>query len=100
MAFKTGRGIPARVKDELPRATAGDVETARAVAGFAARLPCPGVRFEMNSSMGAGRKHARDFPMTLRAGLITYESCAGDFGRRLDRARDSGTGAEQNGRSR
>ena len=97
VAFETRGGILTGIKDELPRTASRNMETARAMTGFATGLPCPALRFEMNSRVSAGWKDTCDFGMALGAGLVANERRAGNFGRRLNRARHSGTRIDQDG---
>src|SRR5437016_3404619 len=74
VTLKTRSRILPRVQNELPRAAAGDMKTGSAMARFAAGLSYPGIRFEMDSSMGTRRKRAGDLSMALGAGFVADES--------------------------
>src|SRR5689334_19143543 len=100
MTSKAGGRVFSGVKNKFSRAAAGDMQTARAVTGFAPGLSDPGIGFEMDSSVRTRGKRATDFRVALSAGFIADERCSGNFRWGLYGAGDRRTGDEKDGRGR
>jgi hypothetical protein len=91
MALETSRRILSRIGNEFSAsATPLNMEASRAVACFATSLPGSIRGFQMNSSVGTGRKNARDFSVALHTRFIAHERCARNIRWRLDRSGDCG----------
>ena len=91
-ALETRRRIFPGIDDELaPPATRGDVQAARAVAGFAPGLAGHGGAFEMKPGVRTRGKSPDDVGMAFETGLIAHVSRPGNFGRREHSPGKAGT---------
>ena len=78
MTFVTGRRIPSRVYDVLPRPGVGHVQAGRAMAGFATGQANGARAFQPDARVGAGGKHPANVRMAFGAGFIADERRAGN----------------------
>ncbi len=82
MTFEAAGWIFAGVDNEFsPSATAGDVETSGAMAGFATRLACGAGVLETDARVSTPLEKARDVGMAFGAASVAHKACAGNFRR-------------------
>ena len=98
VAVETRGGVCAGIDDE-PAAPAarGDVLAAGPMTGFTTALAGQGGSFAVNACMRTGGKDADIIGMTIVTRLIADVICARDFRRGKNRARNGGTGVNEQG---
>ena len=92
VALKTSGSIFPGVENKFPAtATSPNMQAARAVTGLATTLPFQLRVFKMQPRMRTGVENPRDVRVALETNFVADESCAGNFRRCDDGARNRGT---------
>ena len=96
MALETGGRVLAWIDDKLTASAARfDVFAARTMTGLAAGLAGHFRVRNMDARMWAGREHARDIGMAVKASAVADVSSTRDFGRSHDGPLKAGAGDEK-----